>query len=83
MLKKRLIGVITVKDGLGVQSFGYKKYFPLGKAEILAKNFNRWGADEIFLNVIDRSDKIPLFNNCRNNDLMALNFFEKVNIFLI
>ena len=55
MLKKRLIGVITIKDGLAVQSFGYNHYLPLGKPEILAKNLDRWGADEIILNVIDRS----------------------------
>jgi cyclase len=64
MLKKRLIGVITVKNGLAVQSFGYDNYLPLGKPEILAKNFDRWGADEIILNVIDRSinDMGPDYN---------------------
>ena len=55
MIKKRLIGVITVKDNLAVQSFGYNKYLPIGKPRILIKNLNRWGADEILINVIDRS----------------------------
>lgn len=55
MLKKRLIGVITVKNGWAVQSLGYRKYLPLGKPEVLAENLNRWGVDEIFLQCIDRS----------------------------
>ncbi|MDC1476372.1 HisA/HisF-related TIM barrel protein [Pelagibacteraceae bacterium] len=53
MKKKRLIGVITIKNNIAVQSFSYKKYLPIGKPEILAKNLDRWGADEILLNVID------------------------------
>ncbi len=57
MKKKRLIGVITVKDNIAVQSFGYRKYLPLGKPEILAKNLDIWGADEILINDIDRSIK--------------------------
>lgn len=55
MLKKRLIGVITVKNGWAVQSLGYRKYLPLGKPEVLAENLDRWGVDEIFLQCIDRS----------------------------
>lgn len=55
MLKKRIIGVVTVKDGWCVQSFGYGRYLPLGKPENLIENLDRWGADEILLQVIDRS----------------------------
>jgi cyclase len=55
MLKKRLIGVITVKGGWAVQSFGYRRYLPLGKPECLVENLDRWGADEILVQVIDRS----------------------------
>lgn len=55
MLKKRLIGVVTVKDGWAVQSFGYNRYLPLGNPECLIKNLDRWGADEILIQVIDRS----------------------------
>jgi imidazole glycerol-phosphate synthase subunit HisF len=55
MLKKRLIGVVTVKDGWAVQSFGYRRYLPLGKVECLVENLNRWEADEILVQVIDRS----------------------------
>ena len=55
MLKKRLIGVVTVKNGWAVQSFGYSKYLPLGKLECLIENLDRWGADEILVQVIDCS----------------------------
>lgn len=57
MLKKRLIGVVTIKDGRAVQSFGYDRYLPLGKPECLVENLDRWGADEILVQVIDRSRK--------------------------
>ena len=55
MLRKRLIGVITVKDGWAVQSFGYRRHLPLGRPECLAENLDRWGADEILVLCIDRS----------------------------
>lgn len=55
MLKKRLIGVVTVRQGLAVQSFGYSHYLPLGEPDVLIENLDRWGADEIFIQCIDRS----------------------------
>lgn len=55
VIKKRLIGVVTVKDGWAVQSFGYGRYLPLGRPEILVENLDRWGADEILVQCIDRS----------------------------
>jgi cyclase len=57
MLKKRIIGVVTVRNGWAVQSFGYERYLPLGKPECLVENLDRWGADEILVQVIDRSNK--------------------------
>lgn len=55
MLKKRVVGVVTIKNGWAVQSFGYCRYLPLGKPECLVENLDRWGADEILVQVIDRS----------------------------
>lgn len=55
MLKKRLIGVVTIRNGWAVQSFGYRRYLPLGKPECMVENLDRWGADEILVQVIDRS----------------------------
>lgn len=55
MLKKRLIGVVTLKNGRAVQSIGYKRWLPLGSAECLVENLDRWGADEILVLSIDRT----------------------------
>lgn len=55
MLNKRLVGVITVKNDIAVQSFGYKNYLPIGDPRVLAENLDRWGADEIHVNCIDRT----------------------------
>ncbi|MEN9417822.1 MAG: Imidazole glycerol phosphate synthase subunit HisF [Pseudomonadota bacterium] len=59
MLSKRLIGVITVRDGWAVQSVGYSLYRPLGRPETLAENLDRWGVDEIFVQCIDRGNRGP------------------------
>lgn len=55
MVKKRVIGVVTIKNNWVVQSFGYKKYLPIGRPECVIQNLDRWGADEILIQVIDRS----------------------------
>lgn len=55
MLNKRLIGVVTVRQGWAVQSYGYERYLPLGKPELLIENLDRWGVDEILIQCIDRS----------------------------
>jgi len=57
MIKKRIVGVVTILNGWAVQSIGYKKYLPLGKPECLVENLDRWGADEIMVQVIDRSTR--------------------------
>lgn len=57
MLSKRFVGVITIKDGWAVQSFGYQRYLPLGRPEVIAENLDRWKVDEIVLMCIDRSSK--------------------------
>lgn len=64
MLSKRLIGVVTVCNGWAVQSFGFRRYLPLGRPECMVENLDRWGADEILVQVIDRSagDRGPDFD---------------------
>lgn len=57
MLKKRLVGVITVRRGWAVQSFGYRRWLPIGRPEVVAQNLDHWGVDEILIKVIDRSSK--------------------------
>ncbi len=55
MVKKRIIGVVNILNGWAVQSFSYTKYLPLGKPECLIENLDRWGADEIVVQVLDGS----------------------------
>ena len=55
MVKKRLIAVVTVRHGWAVQSISYNRYLPLGRPEVIAQNLDRWGADEILIQCIDRS----------------------------
>lgn len=59
MIMKRLVGVITVRRGIAVQSFGYGRWLPLGCPAVLAANLDRWGADEILVQVIDRGAQGP------------------------
>ena len=54
MLKKRLTGAVTIKNNLVVQSFGYNHYLPIGKPKVVVENLDRWGIDEIFIQIIDR-----------------------------
>lgn len=49
MPKKRLIAALVVRDGIVVQSIGFKTYLPVGRPEIAARFFNDWGIDEIIL----------------------------------
>lgn len=55
MVKKRLIGVVTILNGAAVQSFSYKYYLPLGNPLCIIQNLDRWRVDEILIQVIDRS----------------------------
>ena len=56
-MKKRILGVLNIKDNNVVQSFGYSKFLPQGRIEDFVENLNRWGVDEILVNDIDRSKK--------------------------
>jgi cyclase len=55
MKKKRIAGVIIVKNNIAVQSFSFKKYLPLGKPEHFVENLDRWNIDEIIVLDIDSS----------------------------
>lgn len=59
MLRKRLLGAVVVRQGRAVQSFGYRRWLPLGKPECLVENLDRWGADGIVVLAIDRGDQGP------------------------
>ncbi len=49
MLKRRVVAVVNVQDGIAVQSVGFKKYLPVGRPEIAVEFLGQWGIDEIVL----------------------------------
>jgi len=55
MLKKRLIAVLPLRQGIVVQSIGFQKYLPVGKPAIAVDFLNRWGVDEIVILDIEAS----------------------------
>jgi len=66
VLKKRIVANLVVKDGIVVQSIGFKKYLPLGKPDISIEFLNQWGIDEIILTDISAS------KNHRNPDFKSI-----------
>lgn len=53
MLKTRLIPCIITKNELVVQSFGFKKYLPIGNVKTAIEFFVNWDVDEIVIIDID------------------------------
>lgn len=54
MAFKRIIGVLTVRDGCVVKSYGYASWRPAGRLTTALRNLDRWGADEIVVLDISR-----------------------------
>lgn len=71
MLKKRITATLVVKNGIVVQSIGFKRYLPIGKPAIAIEYLNSWGIDEIIL--LDMSatanGRIPDYDMIRNASL--------------
>jgi imidazole glycerol-phosphate synthase subunit HisF len=68
MLKNRLIGCLTVKNNIVVQSIGFNKYLPVGKPAIAIEFLNLWGIDEIILLDLDatRENREPNYDLIKN-----------------
>ena len=49
MLKKRIVAILVVKNGIVVQSRGFNSYMPVGKPAIAMEFLSDWGVDEIIL----------------------------------
>jgi len=49
VLKKRIVGLLVIKDGVVVQSMGFRHYLPIGRPEVSVEFLNQWGIDEIIL----------------------------------
>ena len=47
MLKKRIVGCITLQNNLVVQSIGFKRYLPVGSLAVAVEFLSQWGIDEI------------------------------------
>lgn len=57
MLKPRLIPCLILKDDRIVQSIKFKRYLPIGRAEMAIEFFMNWDVDEIVLLDIHASQK--------------------------
>src|SRR3989344_761442 len=64
MLKKRIVATLIVKNGMVVQSIGFKKYLPVGDPCVSVEFLSKWGIDEIIVLDIDASlqNKKPNLN---------------------
>ena len=69
MLKKRLVACLIIKDGLIVQSVGFKNYFPIGKPNFSIEFIARWDVDEIIL--------LDISNEKNNKNYSQLKLFIK------
>jgi cyclase len=69
MLKKRIVASLVVRNGLVVQSIGFRKYLPVGKPNIAVEYLNHWGIDEIVFIDISATKKGhgPDYNMIRNS----------------
>lgn len=67
MLKTRLIPCIITKNELVVQSFGFKRYLPIGNVKTAIEFFVNWDVDEIVIVDIDatRDGRVPNFDLVR------------------
>lgn len=71
MLKKRITATLVVKDGIVVQSVGFKHYLPVGKPAIALEYLNTWGIDDIILLDISATSnhRQPDYDMIRNASL--------------
>jgi cyclase len=66
----RLVATIVVREGLHVQSIGFRKYLPIGSPIESACEFDRWGIDEIAVIFLDA--------NTDRNRMLTLEICKKV-----
>lgn len=49
MLKTRIVGLLPIRQGIVVQSIGFRRYLPVGRPEVAVEYLNNWGIDEIVM----------------------------------
>lgn len=69
MINKRIIPVIIIKNGLVVQSYGFKNYLPIGKPNFIVEFLSSWDSDEIIILDIDASKQNRHLNLSLINEL--------------
>ena len=58
MLKKRITACLALRDGIVVQSIGFRRYLPVGHLPVALEFLSRWGIDEIaVLDISARAQK--------------------------
>ncbi len=72
MINKRIIPVIIIKNGLVVQSYGFKRYQPIGRPKFIVEYLSSWDCDEIVILDIDatkenRHVSLSLINELSKN----------------
>ena len=72
MINKRIIPVIIIKAGLVVQSYGFRRYQPIGRPKFIVEYLSSWDCDEIILLDIDatmesRHITLSLINDMSKN----------------
>lgn len=77
MHKKRIIGIIIVKNGIVVQSINFNKYLPVGSIPIALQYLDNWGIDEIVIIDIDAT-RYGTKSILENLDLHSRNCFVPI-----
>jgi len=62
MLKKRLIATLILKNGILVQSIGFKRFLPIGNPIYTLELISKWDIDEIVILDIDCTVQNKSFN---------------------
>ena len=75
MLKNRIIGIVSIRNGVVVQSIGFKKWLPLGRPKIAVEFLAKWCIDEII--ILD----ISATKNCQSPDYKMIESIAE-NIFI-
>ena len=77
MVRRRLIALVLIKDGMGVQSIGFKKYLPIGRLDIVLEYLETWDVDEVILLDINASRigkliDLEVINNASNGVFLPI-----------
>ena len=59
MLRQRILAAVIVRSGRAVQSFGFRRWLPLGDVTCVVQNLDHWCADGIVVLCTDRKKDGP------------------------